>query len=89
MPDHIHVLLVLPRNVTVAQVVEDIKRNSSRWLKGVDDSYRSFAWQRGYGVCLSASRALVRSSDTLPSSKSIIADSLLLMSITASLICIR
>ena len=50
MPDHIHVLLVLPRNVTVAQVVEDFKRNSSRWLKGVDDSYRSFAWQRGYGV---------------------------------------
>ena len=50
MPDHIHALFVLSRNVAVAQVVEEIKRNSSRWLKGVDDDYRFFAWQRGYGV---------------------------------------
>ena len=48
--DHIHLLCQLSRNETVAHLVEEVKRNSSRWIKTVDDRYRHFAWQGGYGA---------------------------------------
>ena len=49
-PDHIHVLCTLPRTITVAELVEDIKKCSSRWVKTIDSRYSRFAWQGGYGV---------------------------------------
>lgn len=30
-------------------MLEDLKRNSSRWLKTKGDGYKEFAWQGGYG----------------------------------------
>jgi putative transposase len=46
--DHIHTLLSLARTQSVADVVEEVKRSSSKWMKqqGVD----SFFWQAGYGA---------------------------------------
>jgi putative transposase len=46
--DHVHVLLSLARTRTVADVVEEVKKSSSKWMKqqGVD----SFFWQGGYGA---------------------------------------
>ena len=46
--DHVHTLLSLARIRTVADVVEKIKKSSSKWMKqqGVD----SFFWQAGYGA---------------------------------------
>lgn len=46
--DHVHVLCSLGRTVTLANVVEQIKTSSSKWIKrrGV----RAFAWQAGYGA---------------------------------------
>ena len=34
----------------LAHVVEEIKRNSSRWIKTTDNHYRQFAWQGGYAA---------------------------------------
>ncbi|MCD8177889.1 MAG: transposase [Tannerellaceae bacterium] len=48
--DHIHILCSLSKTLTVAKLVEEIKRNSSRWIKTVAKSYRYFSWQRGYGA---------------------------------------
>ncbi|MFV0520902.1 MAG: IS200/IS605 family transposase [Mangrovibacterium sp.] len=47
-PDHLHVLCMLPRTLTIAQLVSKIKTPSSMWLKqkGVLD----FEWQGGYGT---------------------------------------
>lgn len=46
--DHVHLAIRLSRTKSVAEIVEDLKGASSRWLKtkGFDD----FAWQRGYAA---------------------------------------
>lgn len=56
--DHVHILFLLSKDASLSQVVEAVKRNSSRWLKSVDLHYRTFAWQNGYGA-LSVSQSLV------------------------------
>jgi len=56
--DHIHVVCTLSRNETVAHLVEEIKRNSSRWIKGLDKKYETFAWQGGYAA-FSISQSIV------------------------------
>lgn len=46
--DHIHILCVLSKNISLAALMEEIKRHSSRWIKTLGDQYRQFAWQGGY-----------------------------------------
>ncbi len=48
--DHVHLLCQLSKTETVAHLVEEVKRNSSRWIKTIDDGYKQFAWQGGYGA---------------------------------------
>ena len=41
----------LSKDVTISQIVEEIKRNSSRWIKNLDPVYyHFFAWQGGYAA---------------------------------------
>lgn len=47
-PDHIHILCTLPRILTIAEIVNKIKSNSSRWIKAQNVDH--FKWQDGYGV---------------------------------------
>lgn len=46
--DHIHILCVMSKNISLAKLTEEIKRHSSRWIKNVHLHYKSFAWQGGY-----------------------------------------
>jgi REP element-mobilizing transposase RayT len=55
--DHVHALFELPRTMTLAQVVEEVKVSSSKWLKGKVGP--SFGWQAGYGA-FSVSASQVR-----------------------------
>ena len=48
--DHVHILCFLSRTVTIAQLVGDLKRSSSKWIKGKGGMLRKFAWQNGYGA---------------------------------------
>jgi REP element-mobilizing transposase RayT len=48
--DHVHIVTTLPRTVSQAQLVEKIKKASSKWIKALDPRYRGFFWQRGYGA---------------------------------------
>jgi REP-associated tyrosine transposase len=48
--DHVHIVTTLPRTLSQAELVEQIKKTSSKWIKELDARYRSFFWQRGYGV---------------------------------------
>ena len=48
--DHVHVVCTLSRDGIVSQLVEEMKRNSSRWIKTLDARYAKFAWQGGYAV---------------------------------------
>ena len=46
--NHIHILCILSKNISLAKLTEEIKRNSSRWMTKYDAYYKKFAWQGGY-----------------------------------------
>ena len=48
--DHIHTLFSLSRTVTVADLVEELKTSTSKWIKTKGQEFRNFHWQRGYGA---------------------------------------
>jgi len=48
--DHIHLLCSLSRTITIANLVEELKTRSSKWLKTKGPAYAGFHWQSGYGV---------------------------------------
>ncbi|QHN02326.1 IS200/IS605 family transposase [Granulicella sp. WH15] len=48
--DHVHLALRMPRTATVAEIVEQLKVSSSKWIKTQSPRLAKFAWQRGYGV---------------------------------------
>jgi REP element-mobilizing transposase RayT len=50
MPDHVHLLVSLGREVTIADTVKALKASSSRWIHDTFATHREFAWQNGYGV---------------------------------------
>ena len=47
--DHVHLLVILPATVTIADAVREIKGASSKW---VNDTFpgKRFSWQVGYGA---------------------------------------
>ncbi len=47
MPDHLHLLVSLARQVSVAVAVREIKSNSSRWIHESSPKLSRFAWQNG------------------------------------------
>jgi len=48
--DHVHTLLSLSRVVTIADLVEEVKTESSKWIKTKEKELRNFYWQSGYGA---------------------------------------
>jgi len=48
--DHIHTLFALGRTISIADLVEEVKTGSSKWLKTMGREFRNFHWQRGYGA---------------------------------------
>ena len=46
--DHVHVVTTLPRTLSQAELIEQIKKPSSKWIKAFGARYRGFSWQRGY-----------------------------------------
>ena len=45
--DHVHLLMVPPATMPVAEAVQKLKANSSRWIR---ESSPWSGWQEGYGV---------------------------------------
>lgn len=56
--DHVHILFLLSKNECISHVVEEVKRNSSRWMKSLAPCYGRFEWQGGYGA-FSVSQSVV------------------------------
>ena len=48
--DHIHVLCRLAKTLSVADLVRELKRESSKWVKEQSAKLTSFFWQNGYGA---------------------------------------
>jgi len=50
MKDHVHILAKFPHSLTVANMLQRIKGNSSKWINEKKFLPRHFYWQRGYGA---------------------------------------
>lgn len=48
--DHVHILCGLSRKIAIMELVEEVKRQPSKWLKTKGEEYRDFHWQSGYGI---------------------------------------
>jgi len=47
--DHVHILFTLARTMSQADLVEEVKKGSSKWMK-VEGDTPTFTWQSGYGA---------------------------------------
>ena len=47
--DHVHILYALGRTISQADLVEEVKKSSSKWMKS-EGGVPGFTWQAGYGA---------------------------------------
>ncbi len=50
MPDHVHLLVSLDKQVSMSEAMRIVKTNSSRWAHEAFPGLSGFAWQVGYGA---------------------------------------
>jgi len=50
MSDHIHILVGFKPEISISDLVRDIKRSSSLFINSGLKSYSNFKWQEGYGA---------------------------------------
>ena len=50
MFDHVHLYASLPSTTSIADFVNAVKSNSSRWVHKSFATGKAFAWQEGYGA---------------------------------------
>ena len=48
--DHLHILFVLSKNHSVSEIVEQVKKGSSKWIKTEGPEFAQFHWQNGYAA---------------------------------------
>jgi len=48
--DHIHLLLIIPKTLSIAKSIQLIKGGSSLWIHSSFPELKDFAWQEGYGA---------------------------------------
>ncbi|NQU23059.1 MAG: IS200/IS605 family transposase [Candidatus Nealsonbacteria bacterium] len=46
--DHVHILCRLGKTIDVADLIRDVKRDSSKWIKAERPRLAEFYWQQGY-----------------------------------------
>lgn len=47
--DHIHILCRHSQKIALMDLMEELKSQSSRWIKTKGEAYHNFYWQNGYG----------------------------------------
>ena len=48
--DHVHLLCALSRKVAMMDLLEEVKKRSSKWIKTKREEYKGFYWQDGYAA---------------------------------------
>jgi REP element-mobilizing transposase RayT len=56
--DHVHLLVSLGRQVCIADLIRDVKSNSSSWVHVTYPARAKFGWQSGYGA-FSVSKSVI------------------------------
>ena len=50
MPDHVHLLISMSREMSAADLARIVKSSSSKWIHDTFPNMGYFAWQAGYGA---------------------------------------
>lgn len=50
MPDHIHIFAGMRPHQSISSLIQNVKTESSKWIKTQGFCSQSFAWQEGYGA---------------------------------------
>lgn len=50
MPDHIHILLSIKPDVSLSDLMKDVKASSSKWINSKGFIKSTFQWQVGFGA---------------------------------------
>jgi len=48
--DHIHAMCNLGKQCAAAALMQELKGDSSKWIKTIDKKLQKFSWQVGYGM---------------------------------------
>jgi REP element-mobilizing transposase RayT len=48
--DHVHILCRLSKTGAVSDLIRDLKRDSTNWVKQENSALHDFHWQNGYGA---------------------------------------
>jgi REP element-mobilizing transposase RayT len=49
-PDHIHLYTSMPSTISIADLINALKANSTRWIRQTFPNRRGFSWQEGYAA---------------------------------------
>jgi REP-associated tyrosine transposase len=50
MPDHVHLLVILPPKIALSDALREIKSNCSKWIRESKPTLAKFGWQDGYSA---------------------------------------
>lgn len=48
--NHVHLLVSLSKNIALKDLLQNLKQDSSKWLKTKGQAFAGFYWQDGYGA---------------------------------------
>lgn len=48
--DHVHILCLVSKKITLIKLLEELKSSSSKWIKTKRNDLKEFYWQEGYGA---------------------------------------
>ena len=48
--DHMHIMCLLSKQIPQSKLLEEIKKNSSKWIKTKGSKYSNFYWQDNYAI---------------------------------------
>jgi REP element-mobilizing transposase RayT len=48
--DHVHICCLLSKKISIMNLLEEIKKQSSKWIKTKGNQYVQFYWQDGYSI---------------------------------------
>jgi len=48
--DHVHILLRMSKKIPLMKILEEVKKQSSKWMKEPEQGITKFKWQDGYAA---------------------------------------
>ena len=79
--NHIHLLISLSTNHALSDLLRELKKASSHWIKSKEERFKNFQWQSGFGAFSIGQSQIETVKNYIAKQKSIIKPNCLRMSI--------